>query len=116
MKKNKNSHGNKQKTKFDKANTKNKKEFRNRCLVSDNNEIDATNREIIDKIELDTKNINISSEEEEEEEEDINKNINDESDQELENNSDSYEDEEPEINKENFNIKLYMLVFTKLKI
>jgi len=112
MKKNKNSHGNKQKTKFDKANTKNKKEFRNRCLVSDNNEIDATNREIIDEIEIDTKNINISSEEEDE----INKNINNESDEELENNSESCEDEEPEINKENFKIKLYMLVFTKLKI
>jgi hypothetical protein len=113
MKKSKNSHGIKQKTKFDKANTKNKKEFRNRCLVSDSNQIDATNREILDKIEIDTKNLNISSEEEEEE---INKNIDNESDDELENNSDSYEDEEPEISKENFNIKLYMLVFTKLKI
>ena len=61
MKKNKHSQENKHKQKFDKANTKNKKQFRNKCLVSDKNEIDATNSEIIDKIELGTKNIIISS-------------------------------------------------------
>jgi hypothetical protein len=106
MNKNKNSHEHKHKTKHDKTNTKNKKQFRNRCLVNDNNEIDATNREIIDKIELDTKKIQISSEVEEVNEDNTN------SPQELENNSDSDEEEGTEINKENFNIKLCMLVFT----
>lgn len=105
MKKTKNQHEHKHKIKYDKSK---KKPFKNKCLVDDNDEDKATNREIIDKIEISTKNIPHSIEDIEE-----NSENNDEASiGDIENYSDDSNcEEEVEINKENFNLKLFMLVF-----
>jgi len=104
MKKTKNQYEHKHKIKFDKSN---KRHFKNKCLMEDNNEDKATNREILEKLEIISKNVPFPHKKEEE----IPKNGDENSIEDIENNSDnSSEEEEVEIKKENFNLKLFMLV------
>jgi hypothetical protein len=55
MKKTKNNYdNNKNKIKYDKNNTRKQKSFRNRCMINDNTENEATNREIYEKVEIES--------------------------------------------------------------
>jgi hypothetical protein len=106
MKKNKNQHENKHKIKYDKSN---KKHFKNKCLTEDNNEDKATNREILEKFEIVSKNLPFPHKNKNEQKN--SENVDENSIEEVESNSDdSNEEEEDEIKKENFNLKLFMLV------
>jgi hypothetical protein len=116
MKKSKNNN----KQKYDKSNTQNKKQFRNRCLVSENNESQATNQEIIEEVESHVdktskikKNKNLKENFEEKSEEDS-KNNSDENNEDVEEEDkimeNDEENEEIPMSKEDFNIKLFMLV------
>jgi len=116
MKKSKNSN----KQKYDKTNTQNKKQFRNRCLASDNNKIEATNQEIIDEIDTLVEKIPKLKKDKK-----IKENLEEIFDEESKNNSDENkedvseedelhendeEDEETPMSDANFNIKLSMIV------
>ena len=111
---------NNNKQKYDKTNTQNKKQFRNRCLVSENNEIQATNQEIIEEVDTHVdktpkikikKNLKENFEEKSEED---SKNNSDENNEDVEEENEIMEnDEEIEeipMSKEDFKIKLFMLV------
>jgi hypothetical protein len=111
MKKTKNNHYQKN----DKTNSQNKKQFRNKGLISDNTEIEATNEEIIEEIDTNKekckKIIEIKK---------LKDRMADQSEDESENNSDENVEEEGEddennneeisISRESFNIKLFMIV------
>ena len=115
MKKTKNNHY----QKYDKNNSENKKQIRNRCLVNDNSEIEATNHEIIEETKtnkqknqklIEAKKIKDNLEEryEDESEKDSQDNEDNENEEEDE------EEEEIPMNNESFNIKLFMLVLINI--
>lgn len=115
MKKTKNNHY----QKYDKTNSENKKQIRNRCLKSDNNDVEATNEEIIEKIDTNKEKkqklievkkvkVNLAERSEEESENDSEENNEGEEDEDYESDE---EVEEIPMNKESFDIKLFMLVF-----
>ena len=117
MKKTKNNHN----QKYDKTNSQNRKQFRNRCLVSQNNEIEATNHEIIEKIDthiektpklIQVKKFKENLEERSEEESENESDENNEGDEDEDEKNESEEEEEDiPMKKENFNIKLFMIVY-----
>jgi hypothetical protein len=89
-----------------KSAVKSKKQFRNRCLMQDDKQIEATNREII---EMDMNNLKIKNEDEENEDEENEEEENENKENELNNSQNSIE--EVKMQKEDFHIKLFMLVY-----
>jgi hypothetical protein len=79
-----------------------KKPFRNKCLVADDKKYESTNREIITH-EKNLENLNLSQEEEMSDEEDDYKSGN-------KSEEGSSDDEQNVMKKEDFDLKLFMLV------